>query len=418
MRRWSSRSPPDGSDRWEGRDTRAGRPHSREVAGIISGQGDGRPGGAAAPPAAFYDDRLTVSILENLPGMVFVKEAAGLRFVYFNRAGEELLGLGRESLLGKSDFDLFPLEQAERFTETDRKVLASRRPLDVAEEPIDTAHHGRRWLHTRKIGLFSDSGAPLFLVGISEDITERISADRALEAQRLLLEQSARLSALGELAAGVAHEVNTPLSAISLRAEMLLRMADTGVLEVDRLRREAAAITATVERIARSIGGLRRFGRVGADEPVKRVRVSVLVGEVLELSRARMNTQGIELVVNVPEALEVEGRPVQMGQVLVNLLNNACDAVSQAPVRRIEICAEGDADHVRIAVVDSGPPIPAEVRSRLMEPFFTTKPVGKGTGLGLSLSKSIAEAHGGTLTLDGSSGATRFVVTLPARWPP
>ena len=369
------------------------------------------PSSAEVP---FTNGRLMASILENLPGMVFVKEARELRFVYFNRAGEELLGLERGALLGKGDHDLFPPDQAAQFTQTDRRVLASRRPLDVAAEPIDT-RLGRRWLHTRKIALYSDDGTPLYLIGFSEDITDRINAERTLEAQRVLLEQSARLSALGELAAGVAHEVNTPLSAIALRAELLLRMADGGTLDLERLRREAGAITATVERIARSIGGLRRFGRVGGDEPVERVHVATLVGEVLELSRARMNSQAIELVVRVPDDLEVEGRPVQIGQVLVNLLNNACDAVADAPVRRVELSADADDGDVRLAVSDSGPPIPPHVRERLMEPFFTTKPVGKGTGLGLSISRSIAEAHGGTLRLDPEAPATRFVLTLPTR---
>ncbi|MFM2153562.1 MAG: hypothetical protein RL199_1997 [Pseudomonadota bacterium] len=384
----------------------------------MSEQGENHPVGPTVTPTPFSDARFTVSILENLPEMVFVKDAAELRFVYFNRAGEELLGLEREALLGKSDFDLFPVEQAEVFTATDRRVLTARRLSEIPEEPIDTAHHGRRWLHTRKIGLYAEDGTALYLVGISEDITERRSAVRALEAQRLLLEQSARLSALGELATGIAHEVNTPLSAISLRAELLRKMADQGALDLERLRNEARAITATVDRIARSIGGLRRFARAGGDEPMEAVRVATLITDVLELSRARVNSQGVELVVNVPGSLEVVGRPVQIGQVLVNLLNNAFDAVAQSLVRRVELSAEGDNDHVRIAVTDSGAPIPPDVRGRLMEPFFTTKPVGKGTGLGLSLSKSIAEAHGGTLALDTTSPATRFVLTLPVRRAP
>jgi PAS domain S-box-containing protein len=117
------------------------------------------------------------SIVENIPSMIFVKDAAELRFVRFNKAGEELLGCSREELIGRSDHDLFPKEQAEYFVAKDRSVLADRKPLDVPEETVDTRSNGVRILHTKKVALLDDEGNAQYLLGISEDITERKSAE-------------------------------------------------------------------------------------------------------------------------------------------------------------------------------------------------------------------------------------------------
>jgi signal transduction histidine kinase len=111
--------------------------------------------------------------------------------------------------------------------------------------------------------------------------------------------------------------------------------------------------------------------------------------------------------------LRVVGRAVQISQILLNLLGNAYDAVEAAERRHVRITVDADAAQVHIAVTDSGPGIPAELRERIMEPFFTTKDVGRGTGLGLSLSRGLAELHGGDLALDATSVETRFILTLP-----
>jgi PAS domain S-box-containing protein len=136
-----------------------------------------------------YDrDRLFwLSIVRNIPAMVFVKEASELRFELFNPVGEALLGVSQADLVGKNDYDFFPKEQADFFTETDRKVLAGKSVVDV-EEPIKTPQ-GERWLYTRKVPILGPSGAPLYLLGISLDITDRKLAQAALLDRNRKLEE-------------------------------------------------------------------------------------------------------------------------------------------------------------------------------------------------------------------------------------
>ena len=121
------------------------------------------------------------SIVENIPHMIFVKDAKELRFVRFNKAGEELLGYSREDLIGKNDYDFFPKKEADFFTKKDREVLESGELYDIAKEPIHTKHLGRRILHTKKIPVLDPDGTPMYLLGISEDITERIEAERNIQ---------------------------------------------------------------------------------------------------------------------------------------------------------------------------------------------------------------------------------------------
>jgi PAS domain S-box-containing protein len=136
---------------------------------------------------AYFD-----AIIENIPLMLFIKDSTALRFLRFNRAGEELLGWPRERFLGKTDYDFWPQEQAEFFVGKDREALTSGKVVDIAEEPIQTSHHGLRLLHTKKVPILDQAGRPTYLLGISEDITER---KRTEKERQLLVDASVMLSA-------------------------------------------------------------------------------------------------------------------------------------------------------------------------------------------------------------------------------
>lgn len=172
------------------------------------------------------------SVIENLPNMVFVKDAAELKFVRFNRAGEELLGLPRAALIGKSDHDFFPPEQAKHFVAKDREVLASGHVLDIPEEPIETKQ-GRRILHTRKIPIRGSGGKAEFLLGISEDITdakraeaERLRSIREQAAMEERQRETERASFLAEASTLLARSLNYAQTLRDLAALVVPVMAD------------------------------------------------------------------------------------------------------------------------------------------------------------------------------------------------
>jgi len=238
----------------------------------------------------------------------------------------------------------------------------------------------------------------------------RRALQRLAENQQILA-QAAKMSALGEMAGGIAHEINTPLAAILLLSESLGKIA--GRLGEGELASGLQEISKTVQRISRIVTGLRRFSRDSSGEPLTPKPVAEIIEDTLMFCREFMKNHGIRLDVNLEvPGLVVECVPEQVSQVLLNLLNNACDAVVELPERWIIIGVAQTGGSVEISVTDSGTGISPGIRAKLMQPFFTTKEIGKGTGLGLSISKGLIESHGGTLVLDGDSLHTRFVVQL------
>jgi signal transduction histidine kinase len=245
------------------------------------------------------------------------------------------------------------------------------------------------------------------------DIAARERAERELAESRQAAITAAKLAALGEMSASVAHEVNNPLAAILLRAQRLDMLARTDTVDAAAVRKTAHDIDRTVDRIRRIVDALRAFARQGDEDPLRPERLAPIVADTVELCSHRFRLAAIELTVEaIPDTLLVLCRATQVTQVLLNLLSNAYDAVETQESRWVRITATaGDAD-VQIAVTDSGPGVPPEIVDRIMEPFYTTKGIGRGTGLGLSLSEGIAAAHGGRLELDSRARPTRFVLTL------
>ena len=174
-------------------------------------------------------------------------------------------------------------------------------------------------------------------------------------------------------------------------------------------------------RIATIIRGLRTFARDGEADPMEPCRVANVVADAVALCRERIKSVGIDLREGpIDPQVSITGRSVQLSQVIMNLIGNAVDAVdassgplAKGPQRWIETRVEATADQVRVLVSDSGPGVPAELRTKIMQPFFTTKAVGKGSGLGLSISSGIVQQHGGRLELDEKAAHTTFVLTLP-----
>lgn len=359
--------------------------------------------------------RVCKGVIEEMPLMVFVKDVQDdFRFVVFNQAAERITGIMATACVGKTDFDFFPQEQARFFREKDIQTISSKEPVEINEEPIQTAQ-GERFLRTKKVVLRDHSGNPKFLLGISEDISASVKAQRLIKDQQLQLIRSAKLSALGEMAAGVAHEINNPMTVIHGKAEQLRSSLALGNPDTKKMIEHVSKIEDMVQRVAKIIRSLRYFSRKSEQDPLTKESVATIVSDAAELFRERLRNSEVEFKVVAANDCMVMCRPSQISEVLFNLFSNALDAVQNLSDKwiRIEFFPTANG-FVEIAVIDSGLGISPEIAEKLMNPFFTTKGPGKGTGLGLSLSRGLAEANQGCLKYDAASKHTRFVLKLPA----
>ena len=287
---------------------------------------------------------------------------------------------------------------------------------EFVEFRINRPDGSLRHIYSAEGAVLDERGNVIRVVGTAVDITERKQMEAQIEANKVQLVASARLSALGMMAGGVAHEINNPLGIIHALASDLRDMVEEeGAAPPEIVARNSARIRETADRIAQIVRSLRQISREGSHDQLHPTNVSKVVEATLAICRERFRANAVNLL--LPQAipkLSVPCREVQIEQILLNLLQNAFDAVAEQPGERwVRLNIHSSDDSVVFSVTDSGPGIPQELRPHIMEPFFTTKPIGKGTGLGLSLSKSIAEEHGGKLEYSEDQGHTRFSLVLP-----
>lgn len=242
------------------------------------------------------------------------------------------------------------------------------------------------------------------------------------ESKQMILNQqqslivTSKMSALGEMAGGVAHEINTPLAVIGLRVEQMEECLKEGDLEGIDFADGLDVIKQTADRIASIVSGLRFFAREGSRALPQKIKVSRLIDETLSFCRERFSHHGIQVEVVRDahlDSLEVVCRSVDISQVILNLLNNARDAIESTEEKWVRIETLDRGEYAEVSVTDSGPGIRKEIQDKIMQPFFTTKEVGKGTGLGLSISQGIMEEHLGKIYLDTQSVHTKFTLLIP-----
>lgn len=359
-------------------------------------------------------DRFLQPLLDAIPAHVYIKDVDS-RMLFVNRHFELVFKTTKEKTIGRLVTEIFPEEAARVFVKNDRKVVETK-TLVVARETAQDALGRERIYHSEKFPLLDRRGEVYAVCGISTDITERVHAESLIEQQRGMLVHSSKMSSLGEMASGIAHEINNPLAIIYGKAHLLRLMAEQGSLEPGAVEQLTGQIEKTAMRISKIVRSLRSFARDAEADPLERVPLKQIVEETLELCQERFLSRKVSLKVDqIPENLDVLCRSVAISQVLLNLLNNAFDAVDsgQNASPWISLTAQEDQDQVVISVGDNGPGIPESIKDRILEPFFTTKEVGKGTGLGLSVANAILSQHQGKLWIDSCGGPTCFKFSLP-----
>jgi PAS domain S-box-containing protein len=366
-------------------------------------------------------NRFLDSVIENIPDMIFVKRAEGLRFVRLNRAGEQLLGLEREALVGKSDHDLFPASQADFFQVRDREVLSGGAMVEIPEEPIETPS-GTRLLHTKKIPVMGDDGRPAYLLGISRDITERRAHEREILAlNATLAKRAAELDAANrELEAfsySVSHDLRAPLRHVQGYVELLAGAAGNQL--PDKARRYLSVIADSASEMGTLIDDLLMFSRTARTEMrMVPVELGPLVAEAIK--SLEMQVQGRRVEWRVGPLPAVRGDARLLRQVWANLLGNAVKYTRGRDPAVIEIAATvGDPDAPPVIYVrDNGVGFDMAHAAKLFGVFQRLHRADEfeGTGIGLAIVQRVVSRHGGRIWAHAEPGlgATFFFTLLPA----
>ena len=388
--------------------------------------------------------RFTQEIINAIPTPVFYKDRVG-HYIGCNRAFELFFGETQHELISRSMRGVNPMQPCELHEKMDRECLDSNQPCRYEGNLVNAEGQEVDVIIT-KAPYLSDKGKSGGIVGTFTDITERKQSERILQQMQGQIIQQEKMASIGQLAAGVAHEINNPMGFITSNLTSLGKYAakldeyiaallqslgscpdHPGMAELDALRQKLKVdyiISDVCELVNESLDGANRVQRIVQDlKSFSRVdQVESRQINLNELLETTINIAWNELKYiatlerdfgAIPEILCY---PQQLNQVFLNLLVNAAQAMEKQGT--IVVRTWGDNDKVFVSVVDTGKGMPEQVRKCVFEPFFTTKEVGKGTGLGLSISADIIRKHGGEITVESQAGVgTTFTVMLPVKSP-
>lgn len=348
-------------------------------------------------------ETLKASIVDHATAALVTTQADG-SIVDFNPAAEAMFGLPRPAVLGRNVAEvLIPERFREGHLQGMQRMRSGATPRLMGKRVEMSALRGDGSEFPIELLLWrTQVGAQVFYTASISDLTERLASREEIERQREALRQSEKLSAMGSLLAGVAHELNNPLAIVMGRASLLEDKCDD-----EALRQDAQRIREAAERCGRIV---RTFLNMARQRPSQRVDTALndLVIAATDMLAYALRSHGIELVLDLAGALPVvPADPDQIGQIVLNLIVNAQQALAGQPgLRRIRVSSGLEArrpdrpQRVWLRVHDSGRGVAEEVRARLFQSFFTTKAEGSGTGLGLAVSRSLARDHGGDLVLE------------------
>ena len=346
------------------------------------------------------------SIFNNIPNPVFVIDIDTLTILDCNESVEKVYGCSNEDVTAKPFLNMFSQEDRDYY------ALKLRTSTFLGQAKHKTRDGGTLYVNIR-VSPSEYEGQRVLLVTTS-DITKRLETE-----QQLL--QASKMATLGEMATGIAHELNQPLAVMESASSFLLRkLKKKENIEDEHLQIMAEKITTNVDRATKIINHLREFGRK-TDANLEKVQVNHLLTKAHELLSQQLKVRGIEVVWQLAEGIPaIKADPALLEQVFINLLLNARDAIeeklSTALVNKgsekITLKTSSDGDKVTVEVADTGNGIPKDQLDKIFEPFFTTKSIGKGTGLGLSISYGIIKDCDGNILVKAGKGA-RFIIEFP-----
>ncbi len=404
----------------------------------------------------YQTQALLNSVLESLPIGVFLKESKDLRIILWNRANEQMHGLKSTALVGKNDHDIFPPEQADYFTLKDRETLIKGDVLDIPEETLQTPHLGTRILHTKKVPIFDSKGKAAYLLGISEDITERKQAEANLARLHEDLLKVSRMAGMAEVATGVLHNVGNVLNSVNVSASIasdkvrksksasigriatmleehkedigafltldakgrqvpgfLSALADHLEAERNDILGELASLQKNVDHIKAIVSMQQNYAKVtGISEAVDVVE---LLEDTLRMNEASFARHEVEMVREFTDLPVIRTDKHKLLQILVNLVANAKHACEESgkEERRVTVSAIDTGKRLQISVADTGVGISDDNLTRIFNHGFTTRK--DGHGFGLHSGALAAKEMGGVLTAqsNGPGRGALFVLDLP-----
>ena len=361
------------------------------------------------------------SVLENLPDLVVVKDAENLSFLRVNRMAERYFGKTKDKIIGRSDYDFFPEDEAEFFTRKDKETLATRIQVDIPLERIQTPA-GRRYLHTKKIPILDNNQEPKYLLGISRDITEEISAAQKRKELEDKLQQAQKMESIGTLAGGIAHDFNNILSSVIGYSELAQYKAD----DPAEVRSLLDGTLKAAERAKLLVRQILTFSR--KDEQLRKpIAFADLLEDSVSLLRATLPST-LTTKENITCRGGIMADPIQIHQIIMNLGTNGYQAMSNSTgtlTFSLDEVEFGEADekpvaemtpgkYVRFCIEDDGAGMSRETQERMFDPYFTTKDSTSGTGLGLAVVHGIVKSHEGHIGVYSEKGSgTKIDIFLP-----
>ncbi len=360
-------------------------------------------------------------ILENMSDGVLFANPATNKFEFANQAICRMLGYEEEEINNLSVHDIHPKEDLDYVLS--QFEAQARKEIDVAKDIPCLRKDGTVVYMDVNAGPIN-IGDKALLMGLFRDVTEQRrerEKEKELTAQ---LVQSSKLAELGELIAGVAHELNQPLNGIKIISQSILRDIERGQFEKENLPADLEDVVNQVNKMSEIIDHMRRYSRRTDEMLYEKVDLNTVVTDMLRFLGQQLLDHNIRLVKEFsPQLPTIVGDPIRIEQVIMNLVTNARNAleISDKADKRIEIKTyrergtdSGRKDAVVVEVKDNGEGISEMAQKKIFQPFFTTKPMGKGTGLGLSISKKIMEEHNGVVEWESKTGAgTAFKLIFP-----